>query len=73
MVVDCSGQDNMAQHHGNLNEAAGHLCYFTHRQEQGMDKLPPETKDVLQHRVDPNIREVERKAVEAILYTAGSE
>ena len=38
-----------------------------------MDKLPPETKDVLQHRVDPNIREVERKAVEAILYTPGSE
>ena len=38
-----------------------------------MDKLPPETRDVLQHRVDPNMGQAERRAVEALLYTAGSE
>ena len=61
-----------ASHHTAVEHAAGHLCFFTRRKEEGIDQLPPETKDVLQHRVDPNVREPERRAVEALLYTAGS-
>ncbi len=38
-----------------------------------MDQLPTETKDVLQHRVDPNIREAERRTIDAMLYTPGRE
>lgn len=71
-VIFLSGQEDFAYHHAAVESAAAHLCYFTRRREEGMDRLSPETKDVLQHRVDPNVQEPERKAVEALLYTVGS-
>ena len=68
----CSGLETYAAHRAERDKAAAHMCYFTRRREQGVDRLPPETKDALQHRVDPNVQQAERRAVEALLYTAGS-
>ena len=59
-------------HHRAIDKAADHLCYFTQRQKEGTNRLSSETRDVLQHRVDPSARENDRMAVETLLYTPGS-
>ena len=69
---DCSGEEGFTMHHRAVDKAADHLCYFTQRQKEGTDRLSSETRDVLQHRVDPNAREADRRAVETLLYTPGS-
>ena len=69
---DCSGEEGFTMHHRAVDKAADHLCYFTQRQKEGTDRLSSETRDVLQHRVDPNAREADRRVVETLLYTPGS-
>ena len=69
--VGCSGDEECTAHHSCVEQAANHLCFFTSRKDQ--HKLTPETKDVLQHRVNPNIGEGARSTVEALLYTPGSQ
>ncbi|CAH1774894.1 unnamed protein product [Owenia fusiformis] len=75
LLVDAvirSGEENCCSHHTSVERAASYLCYFTRRKEDGVDKLPPDTKHVLQHRINPNVREVDKKAIEALLYTPGN-
>lgn len=71
-VCVCSGEDSFTSQHVAIDKAADHLCYFTHRQKEGTNRLSSETRDVLQHRVDPSARESDRMAVETLLYTPGS-
>ena len=54
-----------------LSKAAQLMCYFMLRRMSGVDQLSMETKDALQHRVDPNKDNSERCTVHTVLYTAG--
>lgn len=47
------------------------LCYYTAVKEDQCS-LTEDTKEALQHRIDPNIMESERLAVECMVYTPGS-
>nr|KAG5692862.1 hypothetical protein BaRGS_002297 [Batillaria attramentaria] len=75
LLVDAiirSGKDEQTAHHSNLTQAADSLCYFTAYIGEDRHKLPRDTSQALQHRVDPNSGQRERKTVEVLLYTAGS-
>ena len=67
-----SGEEEQAQHHDLRTHSAEHMCYFTQRRLQGIDRLPDETKDILQKRIDPNLWEAGRSAIDALLYIPGS-
>ncbi|XP_023932557.1 DENN domain-containing protein 3-like isoform X1 [Lingula anatina] len=72
-----SGQEETVMHHEQLEEAANKLCYFTMLREQqqtdsALDASWKKTSGLLQHRVNPNQRERDSRAVEALLYTPGS-
>ncbi|GFN87386.1 DENN domain-containing protein 3 [Plakobranchus ocellatus] len=74
LLVDAvirSGQDERATHHKHVTRAAETLCYFSAYMAEGRHNLPPDTLQALQHRVDPNMGQRERKTVEVLLYTAG--
>ena len=72
MICVCdSGEEELCCYHEDVNKAVSYLAYFTSCWADGKGILAAETKDVLQHCVDPNIRELERKAVETLLYTPG--
>ncbi|ELU12620.1 hypothetical protein CAPTEDRAFT_218926 [Capitella teleta] len=47
------------------------LHSFIRRRADGSGSLPPETKDVLQHRLDPSVGQPTHFTVEALLYTPG--
>ncbi|XP_064652222.1 DENN domain-containing protein 3-like isoform X2 [Lineus longissimus] len=67
-----SGNEPVASHHQNLEKAADGLCHFTKQIKDGGIVLPdPVTKEILQHRLNPNIRETEKSGVEVLLYTPG--
>ncbi|KAK6960212.1 DENN domain-containing protein 3, partial [Biomphalaria glabrata] len=66
-----SGQDERVAHHGLVARAADSLCYFTAYMAEGRHNLPSDTIATLQHRVDPNTGQRERKTVEVLLYTPG--
>ncbi|GFS17507.1 DENN domain-containing protein 3 [Elysia marginata] len=74
LLVDAvirSGQDERTTHHKHVSRAAETLCYFSSYISEGRHNLPPDTLQALQHRVDPNMGQRERKTVEVLLYTAG--
>ncbi|XP_059174697.1 DENN domain-containing protein 3-like [Physella acuta] len=74
LLVDAvikSGHDERTTHHSHINRAAEALCYFTAYMSEGRHNLPRDTITALQHRVDPNAGQRERKTVEVLLYTAG--
>lgn len=48
------------------------MCFFTDYVADNRHRLPKDTTDSLQHRVDPNVGQRERKTVEVLLYTSGS-
>jgi len=66
-----SSEEEFSTHHGNSKLAISFLTYFTTCWDEGQGKLAAATKDVLQHCVDPNMREPQRRAIEALLYTPG--
>ena len=66
-----SGMDENTDHHDNLTHAAESMCYFTAYIAEDRHKLPQDTSQALQHRVDPNSGQRERKTVEVLLYTSG--
>ncbi|KAK7478037.1 hypothetical protein BaRGS_00030713 [Batillaria attramentaria] len=71
-IQNVLGKDEQTAHHSNLTQAADSLCYFTAYIGEDRHKLPRDTSQALQHRVDPNSGQRERKTVEVLLYTAGS-
>ncbi|XP_046563294.1 DENN domain-containing protein 3-like [Haliotis rubra] len=68
-----SGNENGSSHEENVTASAENLCHFTKYMSEGRHNLPKDTVDALQHRVDPNIGDRDRKTVEAILYTPGTD
>ena len=71
IISGASGMDENTDHHDNLTQAAESLCYFTAYIAEDRHKLPQDTSQALQHRVDPNSGQRERKTVEVLLYTSG--
>ncbi|BFZ11081.1 hypothetical protein BsWGS_14120 [Bradybaena similaris] len=67
-----SGQDECVTHYGQVNVAVETLCFFTAYMADDRHNLPKDTVSALQHRVDPNIGQRERKTVEVMLYTSDS-
>ena len=67
----CSGQQEDAPHHDQIETWADRLAFYTQAKEAGKHILPKDTKEALQHKIDPNIGERERKTVQALLYTSG--
>ncbi|XP_070209415.1 DENN domain-containing protein 3-like [Littorina saxatilis] len=75
LLVDAiirSGMDENTAHHENLTQSAESMCYFSAYIAEGRHQLPQDTSQALQHRVDPNHGQRERKTVEVLLYTPGS-
>ena len=68
-----SAEAEFSCHHQHVEERAPLMCYYMRRRADGAGSLPPETKDVLQHRLDPSVRQPSRCTVEALLYTPGSQ
>ena len=66
-----SAEEEFATHHDNKTLAASFLTYFTKCWSEGQGQLAEATKDVLQHCVDPNMREPQKYSIEALLYTTG--
>ncbi|XP_076438047.1 DENN domain-containing protein 3-like [Babylonia areolata] len=76
LLVDAivrSGTDENTAHHHRLSQSADSLCYFTAYIAENRHELPKDTSQALQHRVDPNSGQRERKTVEVLLYMSGSE
>ncbi|CAL1542255.1 unnamed protein product [Lymnaea stagnalis] len=74
LLVDAvirSGRDERTTHHAHVAHVAETLCYFTNYMSEGRHNLPPDTVAALQHRVDPNVGQRERRTVEVLLYTPG--
>ncbi|XP_064605462.1 DENN domain-containing protein 3-like isoform X2 [Liolophura sinensis] len=67
-----SGQEDDTCHHLDVGKAATNLCFFTLCREEGRHRLPKVTMETLQHCVDPNMREKEKKTVESLLYIPGN-
>ena len=65
--------DENTDHYNNLTQSAESLCYFTAYVAEDRHKLPQDTSQALQHRVDPNSGQRERETVEILLYTGGCE
>ncbi|KAL3889951.1 hypothetical protein ACJMK2_002266 [Sinanodonta woodiana] len=59
--------------HEELEKAVLHLAYYTGYKNKGHHILPKDTVDALQHRLDPNMGERERRTVQALLYTPGDD
>ncbi|KAL8607727.1 hypothetical protein ACOMHN_039400 [Nucella lapillus] len=75
LLVDAivrSGTDENTAHHHKLSQSADSLCYFTAYIAENRHELPKDTSQALQHRVDPNSGQRERKTVEVLLYVSGS-
>lgn len=71
-IISYSGQDESVTHYGQVNVAVETLCFFTAYMADDRHNLPKDTVSALQHRVDPNIGQRERKTVEVMLYTSGN-
>ena len=67
-----SAETGLVSHYLDYEKGAQLLCDFASRRASGRENLPKDTKDALQQRVDPNLWETERQAVESLLYTPGS-
>ena len=67
-----SSYSEFTTHHSHGIELASVLCHYKAKSDRGIDKLPVLTKDVLQHRIDPNGNETDRVAIETLLYIVGT-
>ena len=66
-----SGQQETVPHHEHIENWADKLAFYTQAKEARKHVLPKDTKEALQHKIDPNMGERERKTVQALLYTSG--
>ncbi|XP_071115089.1 DENN domain-containing protein 3-like [Haliotis cracherodii] len=76
MLIDAvirSGNEAGSAHEETVTSSAENLCHFTRYTSEGRHNLPKDTVEALQHRVDPNIGDRDRKTVEALLYTPGTD
>lgn len=71
-LIAC-GQQEDTPHHNHIEDWAEKLAFYSQAKRDGKHKLPKDTKEALQHKIDPNMREKERKTVQALLYTGGED
>ncbi|KAL4218124.1 Rab guanyl-nucleotide exchange factor [Mactra antiquata] len=72
-AVVASGQQECTTHSENSVGAAELLGIYTKLLKAGKHKLPKDTKEALQRKIDVNIGEKDSKTIQSLLYSGGGE